>query len=423
VDFGGRTIYVGGWWDNALVSSAMGMDDPDPAVTQNYFLDRMIYDNAQRVRQEFNVNFGNMTLYFGDMLPTLTSSVMAGDAFADVVMVAGDMVLSALMGDLIVPLGDINLPNSDLLGPQLYSTRLHNFRGDYWSFTCTRPYLHAMTMAFNMDIINAIGAPNPQDLYTQGRWTWDEALNIMRMATRDTTGDGVIDQWGIAGQPGDLMAIFVGANDGPLVTDDLQFALDHPNTIEALELWEVILQEGLWQYDPVMGMDVGDWNRNFWAFQEGRAAFFPGTTWLMDAADLQFEFLAVPFPLGPSNTSGNSSVSGWRQSLVFPHSTSWNVEDTLMVIEELWSWPGDEPNLKPDSEATWPRAHWLTETCVQHQFTAGQRRNMDIGMVIPQYNWIFGTFASNFANNEATPMQAVEAVRGPQQELIDNFFR
>jgi len=423
VDFGGRALRVGCWWDNALNGAAMGWDEPDPAVSTNYFFDRLMWDNAQRVHAEFNVVLENVTLDHEGMMPALTSSVMAGDAFADVVMLGGGMVLSALMGDLIMPLNSINLPNSDLLGPGLYTQKLHPFRGEYWSFMCTRPYLGAMLMGVNLDIINAIGAPNPQELYNQGRWTWDAALDIMRTATRDTTGDGVLDQWGIAGQPGDIMFLFVGSNDGPLVTDDLQVALNHPNTMETLEFMEIIFREGLWEYDPVLGIDTGDWGRNFWAFQDGNAAFWPAVTWGLNDGDLPFEFIGVPFPLGPSNTSGNSTLGGWRQSWTIPFSTAWAPEDTLMIVEEFFSWPGDEPGLKPESEAGWPRGIWQTEECVQHALTAGTRMNRCIGMVVPQYNWIFGTFVNNFANNEATPAQAVETVTPAQQELIDNFFR
>jgi len=422
-DLGGITMLVGCWWDNALPSSAMGWDEPDPATSGNYYQDRLIWENAQRVRREFNVEFENATLDHGAMVDVLTSSVMAGSAFADVVMLGGGMILSAIMGDLIMPLDEINLPNSDILGPQLYGLTLVEFRGDRWSFMCTRPYLNAMLMGVNLDIINAIGAPNPADLYTQGRWTWEAALNIMRMATRDTTGDGTIDQFGLAGQPGDIMFLFIGSNDGRLVTDDLQYYLDHSNTVEALEFMETIFREGLWEYDRAHGFDVGDWGRNFWAFHEGNSALFPATTWAMNDGDLPFDFIGVPFPLGPSNTSGNSTIGGWRQSFVIPHSTAWDPVDTLMVIEELFIWPGDEPDLKPDGELGWPRAVWLTEDCVQNQARAGRMMNQCIGMVVPQYNWIFGSFVNHFANQEMTVFQAIEHHRPPQQELLDNFFR
>jgi multiple sugar transport system substrate-binding protein len=422
-DMGGRTITIGCWWENAFNFSGMGWEEPDPATADNYFIARKQWDNAQRVRAEFNVNFAETVLEHDAMLETLTATVMAGDPFADIVMLGGGMILSAVVGDLIIPLDSVNLPNSDILGPQVYGHTVNSFRDERWSFMPNTPFLDAFTIGINMDIINAIGAPNPQELFDRGLWTWDAMLDIMRTATRDTDGDGMFDQWGLAGQPGDIMFYFIGANDGPLVSADLNYYLDHPNTVEALEFMETIFRERLWEYDPVLGMEVGDWGRNFNAFAEGNSAFWPATTWAMRGGDLPFDFLTVPFPLGPSNTSGNTQLFGWRQSWTLTFGSDWDPADLLIIAEEFWSWPGDEPDLMPDEELGWPRGVWRTEQCVQHVFYSGLNMNNDIGMVVPQYNWVFGAFVNYFANQEMTVMQAIETHRGPSQELLDAFFR
>ncbi|MCL2287455.1 MAG: ABC transporter substrate-binding protein [Firmicutes bacterium] len=422
-DMGGRTLRVGCWWENALSFAIMGWDEPDPATAGNYFIDRMVWENGRRVYEEFNFVIEDVVLEHDQMVPMLTASVMAGDPFADIVMLGGGMQLTAFLGDLILPAQRINLPNSDVHGPQLYGHLLNPFGGEYLAVFPNQPFLDAMLMGVNMDIINAIGAPNPQELYVQGRWTWDAALEIMRMATRDTTGDGIIDQFGIAGQPGEIINLFIGSNDGRLVTDDNMYYLDHPNTVAALEFMEIIFREGLWEYDRVHGFDVGNWGVNFWAWHEGNSAFAPMTTWSMNNGDLPFDFIGVPFPLGPGNTSGNSTMGGYRQSWTFPHGSDWDPADILMILEEFWSWPGDEPDLMPDNELGWPRGVWLTEDCVQNQLNAGFRMTRCIGMVVPRYNWIFGSFVNHFANQEMTAMQAIEHHRGPQQEILDEYLR
>ena len=422
IDFGGRTLMVGCWWDNALPFAIMGWEEPDPATAGNYFIDRMIWDNGVRVRETFNINVDQVTLEYGEMLPTLTSSVMAGAPFADIVMLSGGMTLSAYLGDLILPAADVQLANSDILGAQLYGFTLNRFRGKDLSFAPAQPYMNAFVMGVNMDIINAIGAPNPQELYAQGRWTWDAALEIMRMATRDTTGDGMIDQFGIAGQPGDIIGLFVGSNDAPTVSPTDQYYLDHPHVVEALEFTENIFREGLWEYDRAHGFDVGNWSVNFWAFHEGNAALFPAVTWAMNDGDLPFEFIGVPWPLGPSNTSGNSTTGGFRQAWTLPHGSGWDPAHIFTICEEFWSWPGDEPDLMFEGELGWPRSIWMTEDCVQNQVMAGRNRNSCIGHVVPQYLWIWGSFVNHFANQEMTVMQAVEHHRAPQQELLDQFL-
>ncbi|MCL2285486.1 MAG: extracellular solute-binding protein [Firmicutes bacterium] len=422
-DLGGRTIMVTSYFDNAIAFTAQDWEEPDPATADNYFIDRLIWDNARRVEQEFNISLDSTNIYIHDLVAALTTSVMAGDAIGDIVFLNGDMILSAVIGDLIMPITGINLPNSDFLGPQIFGRPINDLHNEYWAFVGRGGVsIHNVMMGVNLDIIHAIGAQNPVDLYNQGRWTWDAALEIMRMATRDTTGDGVFDQWGIAAQPGDLINAFIATNDGILVDDNFIYAFDHPNTVEALEFMETIFREGLWQYDPILGINVGDWARNFFAYQEGRAALFISILWGMNDGNLPFEFAVVPFPTGPSNTTGAVQAGGWGGGYTLPFGSSWAPEDLLMIVEEFWAWPGDEPELLLEEGIGWPRSVFLTEEDVQRHLSINTKTTMDVGNTVPQFNWIFGTFANHFANGTMTVMEAIEAYRGPQQELLDLFF-
>jgi multiple sugar transport system substrate-binding protein len=420
-DMGGRTLRLASWWEGTIVGTVG--DEPDPATEDNYWIARMVWDNARRVEEQFNVRFTDTMVDYENVLPTLTTSVMAGDPFADVVMLSGWMQLSAILGDLIQPLEGSAPANSDIFGGNVYGRVITEALGHTWSFVDAQPDANGVTLGINLDIINAIGAPNPVDLYNQGRWTWDAFLDIMRLATADTTGDGIIDQFGVAGQPGDVALHLIGANDGMLVTDDFNYGFDHPNTIEALELVEIIFSEGLWEYDRVSGDPMGDWGRNFFSFQDGNAAFFPAVTWAMNDGNLPFEFAVVPFPLGPANTSGNTWLAGWNQGFTVPVGTSWDIEDIIIIIEELFSWPGDEPELLVLGALGWPRAVFLTEEDVQRQVGVSLTQATDIGMNVAEYSWILGTFIEHFMNQVMTAAQAVETYRGPQQEMLDMAFR
>ena len=422
VDMGGRTLVVASDWGNGMPYTWVGRDEPDPATAGNYFIDRLQWNNAQRVFADYNFNFEYVHIVDGGITAALTASVMAGDPIGDLVFLGGGGILSGIVGDLIRPASVAYFPGSDIFGPQIYGRVTQAAFGEPWAFYYTAVSPHVWMMGVNLDIINAIGAPNPVDLYNEGRWTWDAALEIMRMATRDTTGDGVFDQWGIAGQPGDLVIHFIATNDGPLVDDDLNYAFDHPNTLAALELMETIFREGLWQYDPVLGVDPGDWARNFFAFQEGRAALFKSILWGMNDGDLPFEFAVIPFPTGPNNTSGATWSSGWGGGLTIPYGTSWEPSDMLRITEAFLSWPGEETELIIEGGLGWPRGVLPTEEDVQRWAANGFRARTDIGRVVPQYYWVGGTFTYHFANQTMNVMQVVEAYRAPQQELLDLFF-
>ena len=424
-DMGGKTLTAAMWWYGGFpftVATAYD-EEPDPATSAHYFIDRLIWENARRVEREFNVTFGNIAIPGAmEVIPVLTASVMAGDPMADLVFMEPWMLMSAIHGDLIIPIDEINLPGSDLLGPQLYVRPRATGLGHMWAFYTSALDLSGVTMGVNLDVINAIGAPNPVDLHNQGRWNWDAMLEIMRMATRDTTGDGANDQWGISGQPAEILRNLIGANDGMLATDDLIYAFDHPNTMQAMEFMETIISEGLWYTDPAQAPAPYDWGRNFFAFDLGVSALFPAVTWgISDRSPLTFEFAVVPFPTGPSNTTGATWLGGWRQGYTFAASSSWDPADLLMIVEELFAWPGDEPELMSEGAITAAHETFLTEQDAQIQLHASLTMRSDMGYNVPEYPWQLDRFIADFLAGEMTAAQAVESHRGPLQEMLDAF--
>jgi len=418
-DLGGRTIIVASDWGNAMPFARIGYDEPDPATAGNYAEDRLLWENTNRVLREFNVNV-EFNVISDDMMGVTTASIMAGDPVGDAIFLGGGQVLSAIMGDLIRPLSIIDLPGSDLFGPQTYAAINVEAFGEPWAWYYQMISPHIWFMTVNLDIINAAGVPNPVDLYNAGQWTWNAALDIMRTVTRDTTGDGLFDQWGLAGQPVDIFLHFLASNDAPMVDDDLNYAFDNPRTIETMEFMETIFREGLWQYDPVSGPDPGDWNANFWAPHAGQAALFPGVLW--GIGGLGFEYAVVPFPTGPSNYSGSAWSVGWGGGLTIPHGSRWDPAEILMVSEEFLTWHSGHEHIQAELGLGWARGTFLTEEDVQRWASLNARSRTDIGRVVPYYEWVLGDFTGAFISQEMTVLQAVEAFRPERQEILDMFF-
>lgn len=422
-DFGGRTLTFGAWWEDAFTEVMWG-DEPDPATTMDYAVARMMWDNARRVEEVFNVNFEQVVVTFGDFLPTLQASILSGEPFADVVILEGHHQMEAI-GSLIQPLDVANLPGSDILGSQVYAGPATRDENHIWAFNPHTVFAEAFVLGINLDIINAEGLPNPVDLFEAGEWTWDAMLDIMRRATRDTDGDGVDDQFGIAGQPGDIIQHLLGANDGVMVDADLNYGFTHPNSVATLEFAETIFHERLWASEAGGIMEGGHWDRNFHSGKrEANAALFTTVVWGLQNAPPAFDFAVVPFPKGPNNTSGNTGLTGTRQAWAVPVGTSWDVADILIVLEELLAWPGDHPELLfLAGPIDWMRENFRTEDDVQRAIYAGTRLATDVGNDVAQYYWVLGMFASAFWNREMDVMQAIEYHRGPQQEMLDQRFR
>ena len=70
------------------------------------------------------------------------------------------------------------------------STVLSIFRRGAAVYALPKGYT-PMVVAYNKDLFDRAGLPYPTD-----DWTWDDFSRIARLLTRDTDGDGQVDQWG-----------------------------------------------------------------------------------------------------------------------------------------------------------------------------------------------------------------------------------
>ncbi|MDR0272092.1 MAG: extracellular solute-binding protein [Clostridiales bacterium] len=421
-DFGGRTLTIGAWWQNPI--SAIAWHPHDRTTSSNYELEQMVWENARRVEEVFNVRFDVQVVQYEDFVSELAASVAVGEPFADVVYLDDWMQLMARY-NYIQPWDSADLPSSDLLGERIYTQVAMRDTEHIWAINQNGIDAQAYGLGVNLDIIYANKLPNPVYLYEAGEWTWDAMLEIMRGATLDIDGDGILDQFGIAGQPGQIIQHLIGANDGIMVDSDFNYGFFHPNTVAALEFSQIIFNEFLWASEYGGIMDNGNWDRNFYcAYDEGHSALFVAIIWAFENRPPDFNYAFVPFPTGPDNTTGSTWLTGFRQGVSVPVGTEWDIADILIILEELWSWSGDQPNLLLETDGIeWLRENLPTEGDVQRAIHAGNTAVSDIGRVAGMYYWVLGNFAETFWNREMNVMQAIKFFYGPQQELLDEMFR
>jgi hypothetical protein len=243
----------------------------------------------------------------------------------------------------------------------------------------------------------------------------------MFLATRDTTGDGVIDQFGIAGQPGDIAQHLIASNDG-LMIQDRAYNFDDPRVMTALDfVYDIFVTDSVWHYDSA-GLDAGDYHRNFNSFKEGQAVFWPFAVWAMDDG-VAFNYAIVPWPTGPDNTSGATNSTGFPGGNIIPAGVT-NPHDVYMIFEQIFSWARDDIALMNEGMLDWIRGSMMHEDDVWRLLHgAGHTRLFDLGNVVDRYNWVLGGFITVFWNGEMTVAQAVEHYRQPQQDLINETFR
>lgn len=96
------------------------------------------------------------------------------------------------------------------------------------------------SMAYNAEMFDDAGLnPPPESLKEAGNWTWETLLAVAKKLSKDTNGDGKMDQWGIVyDMPGDRWLPWIYQNGGQMVDnreDPTRYTLDHPRTIEAVQ--------------------------------------------------------------------------------------------------------------------------------------------------------------------------------------------
>jgi multiple sugar transport system substrate-binding protein len=102
-----------------------------------------------------------------------------------------------------------------------------------------------LILAYNKDLFDRAGLSAPAD-----DWTWDDFLGLAKRLTRDSDGDGTIDQWGtdVDHRVGVWLA-WVWAGGGEVLCGDGRRAtgcLDAPATIAALRWYAgLVTQEGI----------------------------------------------------------------------------------------------------------------------------------------------------------------------------------
>jgi multiple sugar transport system substrate-binding protein len=309
-DLGGRVITFMSHFDTmGFVDSS----DPEPDISDEMYLEMLaMYQNRLRVEEKYNVRFESIIVPYLSKLDLLTTNHMAGTYLCDIIQLDPAQTLSPIVNNEIMPASQFISPNSDAINDNMFLRLVDPLLGDQYYFTPVyrdnagnRIADHGYFLAFNRDLLNNEGIEDPIELYYNGQWTYDKFLEICMKVTKSTSGDGVIDQFGLSGWIGEIANGLIAANDGEIVNPNtLQQGLDTPRSMKALEF----LQR-LYVTDRVVNVfddNVWDWTGNVNIWREGKTAFFAVRNWMLPAGFDRplFSVGAVAFPTGPDNTTG-----------------------------------------------------------------------------------------------------------------------
>ncbi|TCI36265.1 MULTISPECIES: sugar ABC transporter substrate-binding protein [unclassified Exiguobacterium] len=140
-------------------------------------------------------------------------------------------------------------------------------------------------------------------------YTWDEFVDVAKQLTKDTNGDGKMDQYGTGFNVNWALQPFVWSNGADWINEDgTKVTIDDPKFIEALQFFvDQQLKHGI---TPSIGETQTLDTYQRWL--KGQLAFFPVGPWDMAAfkEQLKFEYDLLPWPAGSTG-----KASGWVGSL------------------------------------------------------------------------------------------------------------
>ncbi len=318
-DFDGETLmFQTRWWGVTPLGPRNDFDWYGP--------DGRLMAHIQSVEEMFNckIEFVEPGEWFGDE-SFLATNLMAGDLPFHLTHLEEErMAIQASLGTL-APLTD-ELEDDFYAGyPALFQTDVNNpgymFGEDVYGFEALNFQREVVGIIWNIDLFEREGLPNLYELYENDEWTYEVMADIARQATKDTDGDGVVDQIGLYVDHQRFFTHAVMAFGGSferVVDGKRELALNDPKSIEALEFAVGMFREGIA-------------HQNYWG-NRASGNFAMGYYYIHDIPNVgtnsQDRFGIVPPPKGPG--ADEYLVDIWSQWMgVVPLS----VENPRGVIE------------------------------------------------------------------------------------------
>lgn len=289
-----------------------------PAVAQevelefvHWFVDQADQAEWERVIRAFEeenpnikVQINYMSDYF-QKIPVLLASGNLPDVLMVSVAFSEEWARAGVLKNL-QPFIDRELNVNDYFVPMFADLRLppREPSADIYSF----PFSWLISgIYFNKDTFRERGVAFPTENDADWQWTWQETADIARRFSRDVSGDGNIDRWGISSPAGmsNQLHSMIHAWGGRVLAEDRRRAdLDDPETLDALQFMIDLSASGVGTPPDVSAVN---------AFRDGHLAMIDlGTNYIVRYNGvLDFDWDIAVMPSGPQRRvsySGPDSV-------------------------------------------------------------------------------------------------------------------
>ena len=283
-----------------------GQSDPAISGLVPSFKEASEWFNATAEANVFQVT----GTWVNDMIAQLVAGIYIGDWTMNL---TADRLMPAMMSQgLIIPLDEYIDFNDPIISQMPHDTTV--FAGKHWGFIWNQPTAN-LDIVYNKDIFAREGLPDLYELQESGQWTWEALINIAQSATKDTDGDGVVDQWGFdnTNYLSNLNITAIISNFGNTYVFDHDkgeyvSALSWPQSIQAIQFISDL--QHVYKVMPV-GQQMQSGNAN--PYYKGKAAMAFNNRTIGDTIKQRAAFPAnsgfVVFPKGPMANDYRTKVT------------------------------------------------------------------------------------------------------------------
>lgn len=260
--------------------------------------------------------------------------------------------------------------------------------------------------------------------------TWDKFIEINQAITKDTDGDGSIDQYGTGFNINWVLQPFVWSNGGDFLDEtQTKVTVDTPEFAEALQ-W---FADHDLKYGITPSVEDAQTLDTYQRWMQGQLGFFPVAPWDLATFDteLDFEYDLIPYPAGKTGES-----AAWIGSLGIAVGQDTEYPDlaTELVYYLTASEEGQQaladariqiPNLK-DMAAEWAADETMAPANKEEYLQIVE----DYGHALPANNtynaeWYdyFFTNVQPVLDGDITAAEYLKDVQPKMQEFLDNALQ
>lgn len=250
-----------------------------------------------------------------DEYATKMTAAMTANDMPDIFYIGPESVRSYVDNGYALALDDyVDQEAVDNLWPAIKSAYMYDGTNiGSGSLYCLPKDLSCFAFAYNKDLFDEAGLeyPDPAKPYT-----YDEFIEVCKALTKDTDGDGEIDQWGVANANAFGFTPYVYGNGGRFLNEDYTKVVIAENDAfkEAFQFYTDLTLTN--QVTPSVEQDTALGGYQRWL--DGQIGFYACGTWdvaaFMDDATFPYEWDLCGWPVGPS---GDGRSTAWLGTVGF----------------------------------------------------------------------------------------------------------